>query len=131
MMPVTRSQPAAFSLPQTRSTNAQAWPPGLANQPVAFSQQPVAPSQSQTSEAGSADDSRLHEAFNDFVGETFYGQMLQALRKSVGKSPRFNGGRGEEVFTRQLDQVLAQKLAKTSGDKLSGSMYRLFTARRK
>jgi Rod binding domain-containing protein len=98
--------------------------------PVAFSQ-PVALSQPQAPGAGAADDARLHEAFNDFVGETFYGQMLQSLRKSVGKSPRFNGGRAEEVFTRQLDQVLAQKLAKTSGDKLSGAMYRLFTARRK
>ena len=124
MMPLAPSQPAAYSHPQAPRTNAPAWPPGLTNHPVALSQ-PQAPG------AGSADDARLHEAFNDFVGETFYGQMLQSLRKSVGKSPRFNGGRGEEVFTRQLDQVLAQKLAKTSGDKLSGSMYRLFTARRK
>jgi Rod binding domain-containing protein len=124
MMPVAFSQPAAFSLAQTFGANSPARPAGLTNQPVASSQ-------SQPAGTASADDDRLHEAFNDFVGETFYGQMLQSLRKSVGKSPRFNGGRGEEVFTRQLDQVLAQKLAKTSGDKLSGSMYRLFTARRK
>ncbi len=123
-MPVTSSQPAAYAHPHVSGTNAPAWSPSLTNQPVALSQ-PQAPA------TGSADDARLHEAFNDFVGETFYGQMLQSLRKSVAKSPRFSGGRGEEVFTGQLDQVLAQKLAKTSGDKLSGAMYRLFTARRK
>ena len=120
MMPVSLSRPAAFSQPQVPMTNA----PGLANPPAALSQ-PQAPG------AGSADDAQLHEAFSDFVGETFYGQMLQALRKSVGKSSRFHGGRGEEVFTRQLDQVLSQKLAKADGDKLSASMYRLFTAQRK
>jgi hypothetical protein len=124
MLPVNFSQPVALSQLQTPRINAPARPPGLTNQPAAFSQ-PQAPG------VEPADDTRLHEAFNDFVGETFYGQMLQSLRKTVGKSPRFNGGRGEEVFTGQLDQVLAQKLAKASGDKLSGSMYRLFTARRK
>jgi Rod binding domain-containing protein len=99
--------------------------------PPAYCQQPAAPAQPQALAAGAAGDARLHQAFNDFVGETFYSQMLQSLRKSVGKSSRFHGGRGEEVFTGQLDQVLAQKLAKTNGDKLSGAMYRLFTARRK
>ena len=49
----------------------------------------------------------LRQAFNDFVGETFYGQMLHAMRQSVGKPAYFNGGRAEEVFTQQLDQMLA------------------------
>jgi Rod binding domain-containing protein len=125
MMPVTYSRPAAFPQPQTRHTSASSLPAGLTNAPVALSQ-------SKGTAAETGGDAPLHEAFNDFVGQTFYGQMLQSLRKSVGnKSSRFHGGRGEEVFTRQLDQVLAQKLAKSSGDKLSGSMYRLFTARRK
>ena len=117
MLPVAYSQPLAFSQLQAQGASAPACPAGLSNQPAAGE--------------GTADDAKLHEAFNDFVGETFYGQMLQSLRKSVGKSPRFNGGRGEEVFTKQLDQVLAQKLAKSDGDKLSGSMYRLFTAQRR
>jgi Rod binding domain-containing protein len=77
------------------------------------------------------DNPALRKAFNQFVGETFYGQMLQAMRKSQSKPAYFNGGRAEEVFTQQLDQVLTKKLAETSSDKLSGPMYELFTQARK
>ncbi len=76
-------------------------------------------------------DARLHEAFNSFVGETFYGQMLKSMRQTVGKPAYFNGGRAEEIFTQQLDQVLAQKLAQSSGQKLSDPMYKLFSLGRK
>ena len=31
------------------------------------------------------------------LGETFYGQMIKAMRSSVGKPAYFHGGRGEEV----------------------------------
>jgi Rod binding domain-containing protein len=124
MMPVTYCRPAAISRSQASHAKAPALPAGLAGQGAAISQP-------QAAGASAAGDARLHEAFSDFVGETFYGQMMQSLRKSVPKSSRFHGGRGEEVFTRQLDQVLAQKLAKNNGDKLSESMYRLFSARRK
>ena len=78
-----------------------------------------------------ADNPALHKAFDQFVGETFYGQMLHAMRKSQGKPAYFNGGRGEEVFTQQLDQALTKKLAATSSGKLSGPMYQLFTQSRK
>ena len=78
-----------------------------------------------------ADNPALRKAFDQFVGETFYGQMLHAMRKSQGKPAYFNGGRGEEVFTQQLDQALTKKLAATSSGKLSGPMYQLFTQSRK
>ncbi len=78
-----------------------------------------------------ADNPALHKAFDQFVGETFYGQMLHAMRKSQGKPAYFNGGRGEEVFSQQLDQVLTKKLASTSSGKLSAPMYQLFTQSRK
>ena len=74
--------------------------------------------------------SELRQAFDSFVGETFYGQMLKSLRTTVGKAPYFNGGRAEEIFTQQLDQVLSQKLSKVSADKFTGPMYDLFTLRR-
>lgn len=51
---------------------------------------------------------KTREAFQSFVGETLFGQMLKSMRKTVGKTPYFNGGRAEEVFQQQLDQVLAQ-----------------------
>ena len=46
--------------------------------------------------AGRSDE--LRERFTQFVGETFYGQMIKAMRSTVGKPAYFHGGRGEEVF---------------------------------
>lgn len=81
--------------------------------------------------SASAENPQLRKAFDSFVGETFYGQMLNSMRKNVQKPAYFHGGRAEEIFTKQLDQVLAKKLSESSADTLSGPMYALFTAARK
>jgi peptidoglycan hydrolase FlgJ len=78
-----------------------------------------------------ADGPELRQAFDSFVGETFFSQMLKSMRKTVGKPAYFHGGRTEEIFTQQLDQVLAEKLTASSADKLSGPMYELFMASRR
>jgi flagellar protein FlgJ len=75
-------------------------------------------------------DPKVRETFDQFVGETFYGQMLQSLRKTVGKTPYFNGGRGEEIFRGQLDQTLAQNMAKSDHGRFSSSMFDLFSLQR-
>ena len=94
--------------------------------------QSLPPPRSRTApSAKAAENPALRKAFDQFVGETFYGQMLQAMRKSQSKPAYFNGGRAEEVFTQQLDQALTKKLAETSANKLSGPMYNLFTQQRK
>ncbi len=80
--------------------------------------------------AGKAEQKELRQAFDSFVGEVFFGQMLKAMRKTVDKPAYFHGGRAEEIFTQQLDQVLAQKLGETTAPKFSGPMYELFAARR-
>jgi len=72
----------------------------------------------------------LRQAFDSFVGQTFFGQMLKAMRKSVGKPAYFHGGQAEEVFTQQLDQVLAEKMSQASSETLSGPMFELFRTRR-
>ncbi len=71
-------------------------------------------------------DVELKEAFQDFVGQTFFSQMLSAMRKTVDKPAYLHGGRTEEVFQSQLDQVLAEKLSDASADTFSGPMYELF-----
>ena len=68
--------------------------------------------------------------FDQFVGETFYGQMLQALRKTQQKSAYFNGGRAEEVFRGQLDQVLSQRMSEATPGQFTGGMYDLFNLQR-
>ncbi len=96
-----------------------------ANPAVPLPKAPAAPS------AKAPENPALRKAFDQFVGQTFYGQMLQAMRKSQSKPAYFNGGRAEEIFTQQLDQVLTQKLSDAGADKLSGPMYELFTQQRK
>jgi hypothetical protein len=76
--------------------------------------------------AGTVDQSQLREKFDSFVGESFYGQMLQAMHKTVGKPAYFHGGRAEEMFQGQLDQVLSEKMTKANGGSLSASMFDLF-----
>jgi Rod binding domain-containing protein len=76
---------------------------------------------------GASGKSEVREAFDSFVGETFYAQMLKSMRKTVTKPAYFHGGRGEEVFRSQLDQVLAEKMAKADSGGLSDSMFEQFS----
>ncbi len=77
------------------------------------------------------DHGELRKAFDAFVGETFFGQMLKAMRKTVGKPAYFHGGRAEEIFQQQLDQVLSEKLSQASGGKFSGPMFERFQLSRR
>ena len=79
-----------------------------------------------------ADESgELRQAFDAFVGETFYGQMLKAMRQSVGKPAYFHGGRTEEIFQQQLDQILSQQLAQAGAAQLTDPMFELFQLSRR
>ena len=81
--------------------------------------------------AGAAQNPELRKAIDAFVGETIFGQLLHSMRKTVGKPAYFNGGRAEEIFQQQLDQVLAKNISESSADKFSGPMFELFTLQRK
>ncbi len=74
-------------------------------------------------EALGADKTPLHQAFDQFVGNALYGQMLATMRKSQGKVPYFHGGHGEEVFQGQLDQELVKSMTSAQGGRLADSMY--------
>ena len=65
----------------------------------------------------------LREKFTQFVGEAFYGQMLKAMRSTVGKPAYFHGGHAEEVFQGQLDQTMSEHLTKASASKLAEPMF--------
>jgi hypothetical protein len=73
---------------------------------------------------------KVKETFNDFVGQTFYGQLLASMRKTVHKSEYFHGGRAEEVFQGQLDQTLAERMSDSTADSFSGPMFELFSMQR-
>ena len=76
-------------------------------------------------------ENEVREQFQNILGELLFGQMLSAMRKNVGKPAYFHGGRGEEIFTQQLDQQLARDLSKSSAEQFVGPMFDLtMTARR-
>ena len=72
----------------------------------------------------------LKEAFQDFVGQTFFGEMIKAFRTTQQPSKYFHGGRAEEIFQGQFDQVLTEKLSAASADKIADPMYELFMMKR-
>jgi Rod binding protein len=65
----------------------------------------------------------LREQFTQFVGETFFGQMLKSLRAATDKPAYFHGGRAEEVFQGQLDQKLAEHLTEASAEQFAEPMF--------
>ena len=78
------------------------------------------------SAGSSAKPEELKDAFGDFVGNTFFGQLIAQMRKTVDKPAYFHGGRGEEVFQGQLDQMLAEKLSDATKEQFAGPMFDLF-----
>lgn len=78
----------------------------------------------------SPNDNQYRKAFDSFVGEVFFGQMLKAMRKTLAKPAYFHGGRAEEIFQQQLDQVLAEKLTNASAEKFSDPLFKLANMKR-
>jgi Rod binding domain-containing protein len=76
-----------------------------------------------------AKDVETKEAFQQFVGETFYGMMLKQMRESVEQGPYMHGGQGEAIFQQQFDQILVERMSEASAHTFSEPMYALFTAR--
>lgn len=66
----------------------------------------------------------VKEKFTQFVGETFFGQMIKAMRSTVGKPAYFHGGRAEEAFQGLMDQKLSEQLTESTADKFAEPMYR-------
>ena len=77
----------------------------------------------------SAQDVQTEEAFRDFVGTTFFGLMLKALRSTQGKTAYLDGGQAEQMFRGQLDQTIAERLAESHGDQIASPMYQSFRSR--
>ena len=66
---------------------------------------------------------KLHDTFTQFVGQTFYGQMIKSMRSTVGNAAYFNGGQGEKIFQGQLDQTLAEQMTKASADRFAEPLF--------
>lgn len=79
-----------------------------------------------TSAATPAGGQELRDVFTQFVGQSMFGQMLSAMRKTVDKPAYFHGGQAEEIFQGQLDQVLVEEITEASADQIADPMFELF-----
>ncbi len=68
----------------------------------------------------------LKKAFEDFVGQTFYGEMMKALRSTQQPVAYLHGGRAEEIFQGQLDQTMTEHLSDATAEQFAAPMYELF-----
>ena len=93
--------------------------------------QPPAPSlQPPAVRRGGHDTPELRAAFSDFVGQTFFGELIKQMRATVDKPAYFHGGMGEDVFQSQLDQILVERISDASAATFADPMYEVFMARR-
>jgi peptidoglycan hydrolase FlgJ len=75
--------------------------------------------------------SELEEKFTEFVGQTLFGSMLASMRKTLGTPAYMHGGRTEEVFQQQLDQVIVEDLTEASADSIAAPMFDLFNMQKR
>ncbi len=69
---------------------------------------------------------QTREAFQDFVAGTFYKQMLKAMRSSQSEVQYLGGSQGEKIFQSQLDQHLAETLAREQGAAFAEPLFSSF-----
>jgi hypothetical protein len=74
---------------------------------------------STAAEAKARKKAEYQQKFGEVLAETLYGVMFKAVRESAHKSVYFNGGRAEQVFGQQLDQLLAEKMGRRDAAKFS------------
>ena len=95
-----------------------------AARPLALPSGPTAPRRS------GHDTPELRDAFTDFVGQTFFGELIKQMRATVDKPAYFHGGMGEDVFQSQLDQMLVERISDASAATFADPMYEVLMARR-
>lgn len=75
-------------------------------------------------------ESEMQSTFREFVGKTLFGQMLASMHKTHDKASYFHGGRAEEIFQQQLDQVMVEEITESSAAQIADPMYELFNMSR-
>lgn len=66
---------------------------------------------------------KVRAALTDFVGETFFRQMIKSMRTTLGRPAYFHGGRAEEVFRSQLDQALVEEMTAATASEVADPMF--------
>lgn len=84
---------------------------------------PAAPRDAERREA-------LRQRVSEWVGQSFFGQLMKQMRESPFKTDLTSGGRGGEVFASLLDQTLAPRLSRGAGAGLVDAIVRRLEGRR-
>ena len=71
---------------------------------------------------------RLTGEAQKWVAQTFFATLLKQMRDSPFKSELFSGGQGGETFGSLYDQQLAERMSRSAGSKLVGSIVRRIEA---
>lgn len=82
-----------------------------------------------SSKVPSSKQSLVEEKFQDFVGSTFYREMLKALRSGQKHSKYFYGGQAEEIFRGQLDQQISEEFGHTHAQHLAAPLFEAYSRR--
>src|SRR5258708_1858509 len=69
----------------------------------------------------------VREKFQDFVGGTFYKEMLKALRAAQKPSKYLHGGQAEKIFQGQMDQQIAEDLAHQYAGHLAAPLFESYS----
>jgi hypothetical protein len=88
--------------------------------------QPPTPGSPLPAASAAKDSTKLREAFSDFVGQSFFSQVLSQMRKTVEKPAYFHGGMGEDLFQARLDEVLVEHMSDATAETFSQPMFDLF-----
>lgn len=68
----------------------------------------------------------LRKTVNEVIGSVFFGPLLRSLRAGSLKGEIGHGGRGEEVFQAQLDQVFAERAGAATRYELGDALVERF-----
>ena len=71
---------------------------------------------------------RITEQAQNWVAQTFFATLLKQMRDSPFKSDLFSGGQGGQAFANLYDQQLADRMSRSAGSKLVGSIVRRIEA---
>lgn len=128
----TNSDPSNFAalLQGTINSDASAKPDELSKTLTDQSQQSLRDRLRDSSQGTGEKKDALHEAFSDFVGQTFFAELIKSCRSTQQPAAYFNGGRAEKIFQGQMDQIMAEDLSERSADKIADPMYEQFMLRR-
>lgn len=69
---------------------------------------------------------QLKQTADEVVGTAFFGEIFKTMRNSKLKGAFGHGGRGEEIFSAQLHEVLAKRMSHNSNFGINQALYKRF-----